>query len=54
MRLHAELLKSSTVNRRRQERLQGHFSETVTDRVISRMCTNSSTAFNTALYAMTY
>ena len=53
MRLNAELLKSNTVNRRRQERLQGHFGETLTDRVISRMRTNSSTAFNTAQCAMT-
>jgi len=30
-----------------------HFRATLTDRVISRMRTNSSAAFNTALYAMT-
>ena len=53
MRLYAQLLKFNTVSRRRQERLQGHFRETLTDRVISRMRTKSSTAFNTAVYAMT-
>ena len=29
------------------------FRATLTDHVISLMCTNSSTAFNTVLYAMT-